>query len=138
MKREYKKIIEVPASGISGMDGGAWCFYFMYTKKKGTFILKGYMKELDKWIEDNDVGPHIRNEVLFHRGKARHSRWEFWKDNVHIYSPSPELSKRDKRWRKYQVIKTKDAYYSSDLKDERETLLFKRMPHKWIPEFDKL
>ena len=131
MNKKYKTI-EIPASGESGMNGGAWCFYFMYTKNKGAFILKGYMKELDKWIEDNDIGPHIRNEVLFHNGKVRHSRWDFWKDNISIHTPSPEMGRRDKRWRKFQVVKSLPDW-------EYETLMaFKRMPHRWIPEFDKI
>jgi hypothetical protein len=130
-KTEYP-VIEVPNSGISGMDGGAWCFYFMYTKNHGNFILKGYMKEIRAYIKEKGYTHWFANYAIYLDGESRHSNWTFWKDKIGIFGPS----KWGRKWDgKYQMREYSDGYGGKPKNPYK--LEFKRMPHKWIPEFDK-
>lgn len=133
--KESKKypVIEVPASGVSGMMGGAWCYYFMYTKHHGNFILKGYAKEIDEYIEKKGYTHWVANISLFLEGTCRFSHWKFWKDDVGIFSP---VKWRGKKWEsKYTMRRYFRMYEERD--PNALTLKFKRMPHRWIPEFDQ-
>lgn len=131
-KKTNYPVIEVPNSGTSGMDGGAWCFYFMYTKNHGNFILKGYMKEIKAYIKEKGYTHWFAHYVLFSDGKSRYSNWAFWKDKVGIFEPS----KWGDKWESKYQIREYTHMYERKPKDPLKIKL-KRMPHKWIPEFDK-
>jgi len=57
--------------------------------------------------------------------------WDFWKDGVLIYAPS----KMRKDWK----FKISDRGWSWEAKKKTEVIEyeFKRLPKRWIPEFDK-
>lgn len=124
------KIIDVPASGKRGWMNGAYSLTFVYSKHNGNFVLRGYIGEVQEYLKKNYTH-YFCNMVLF--GGYRHRNiWKFWKDSVGIFEPIVK-SRYEKRNRKYHV-----GMYSS-LGDSSETKIsyeFKRLPKRWIPEFD--
>ena len=128
-------VINVPASGEPCRMGGAYTLCFVYSKYKGNFVLKGYMKEVEEYLEKNYTH-YFCNMSLWHQGFNR-DIWKFWKDDITIFEPhrqSKSYKGKDK-WkfqvRQYSYAKTVEGNI------EVEPLWFKRMPHRWIPEFDK-
>lgn len=77
------------------------------------------------------------NAVTFKDGKIR-NYWHFWQDGVYISNPriqfKDEVSSsyysnpKYNGWSKHSVT----SYRTDPIK----TLTFKRMPNKWIPEFE--
>jgi hypothetical protein len=129
MKKEYTEI-EVPSDGKPNWGDGARCMFFVYSKYKGNFILKGYLREVEKFLKENYTHYFYYNS-MWHNGVSR-GHWKFWKDGVTIWEPNN--SKRYKRV-KYIVIKYKvDGYERKKVSE----LAFKRLPKRWIPEFDRL
>lgn len=123
-------IIDVPASGKSNWDNGAFTLCFVYSKYHGNFVLRGYRGEVMDFLKKNFTH-YFCYISMWNNGKSR-GHWKFWKDkSVIIFKPNPH-SKYMKSY-KYQVVK----YPPNTIKRIKE-FEFKRMPHKWIPEFDKL
>jgi len=155
MKRQAKKekaalnkkypIIDVPASGKSEWMGGAYTLCFVYSKYKGNFVLRGYLKEVEEYLKKNYTH-YFYNLSLWYHGNNR-DIWKFWKDNIGIHKPHKDskIFKGKNKW-KWQVIPYGSwSYGVNSLEEkaererrEKETLWFKRMPKHWIPEFDKL
>lgn len=129
MNKNYP-VIEIPADGKPDWFEGAYCLVFVYSKYYGNFILKGYRREVEAYLKKNYTHYFIY-ESMWHKGASR-GHWSFWKDNVTIFEPS-RLFKSFK----YRVVKydNKSQYYERDVKKDLE---FKRLPKRWIPEFDKL
>lgn len=128
-------VIEVPASGKSGWSGGAYCLCFVYSKYKGNFVLKGYYEEVKEYLKKNYTH-YFCNFSLWHRGFNR-DIWDFWKENISIFEPSRRKRKggREKfEVRPYSIWFEDDA--TTEEKDKM-ALKFKRLPKRWIPEFDK-
>jgi len=128
-------IIDVPASGKRTWMGGAYCLCFVYSKHSGNFVLRGYVKEVDEYLKKNYTH-YFYNKSLWHQGFNR-DIWGFWKENVGLFKPS----KRDKEpkivVRPYTCsYRVKNEMSEEEL--EAKTFKFKRLPKRWIPEFDKL
>lgn len=127
-------VIDIPADGKSGMAGGAYCLCFVYSKYKGNIVLRGYMREVEEYLKKNYTH-YFCNFSLWHRGRNR-DIWKFWKKGVTIYKPdrSSKYLKREK-WevKKYDSNLIKIGEYSVE-----KEFKFKRLPKRWIPEFDKL
>jgi len=121
-KKQYP-VIKVPANGKPDWYLGARTMCFVYSKYKGNFILEGYRGEVEEYLKKNYTH-YFYYESMWHEGEAR-GHWKFWKENVIIFEPERKL----KRW-KYEVR------YSGDQQKELQ-LFFKRLPKRWIPEFDK-
>jgi hypothetical protein len=131
-KKEYP-IIKVPASGTSSWMGGARTWLFVYSKYQGNFILEGFYGEVHEYLKKNYTH-YFYYKSLWSMGKSRGS-WSFWKDTIGIFDPS----KHSKEW-KY-IVRPYGIHKGIKVSTEevnRKTLKFKRMPHKWIPEFNKL
>jgi len=127
--------IEVPATGKRTRMGGAYCLCFVYSKYNGNFVLKGYVKEVEEYLKKNYTH-YFCNKSLWYKGFNR-DIWDFWKDGVGIFHPSIRKTKR-KEDRKIQV-RLYSQWYDDDATTEQKeemTLFFKRMPKRWIPEFD--
>ena len=125
-------VIEVPASGKSGWSGGAYTLCFVYSKHKGNFVLKGYYEEIQEYLKKNYTH-YFCNFSLWHRGMNR-DIWSFWKDGVGIFEPNKDM----KRW-KWEVRPYTGGRKDISLEEsENKCLRFKRLPKRWIPEFDKL
>jgi len=121
------KVIEIPADGVPTWYGGAFAHFFMYTKHKGNFILKGYDKEIEKWISDNNITHYIVNKTFFgnmdrsgmYTEKNHRSYWAFWYPGIYVSEPTESE-------KKYLV----HSY------NPEKVLKFKRLPKRWIPEYD--
>jgi len=131
-------VIDVPSSGKSRWIGGAYTLCFVYSKYKGNFVLRGYMKEVEDYLKKNYTH-YFCNFSLWSNGFNR-DIWRFWKDDIYIFEPE-----RHRRTRiipnnkKYQVRKYSCSYESEEENKKRkeDALYFKRLPKKWIPEFDR-
>jgi len=129
-------IIDVKASGVPTFYGGAYCLCFVYSKYNGNFVLRGYIKEVDEYLKKNYTH-YFYNKSLWHQGINR-DIWGFWKDDISIFHPS----KKDKDQK--IVVRPYGGWYhrEEDAMDKEEiiakTFKFKRLPKRWIPEFDKL
>lgn len=128
-------IIDVPANGKPNWYEGAYTLCFVYSKHKGNFILRGWRGEVMEYLKKNYTH-YICYISMWHNGFSR-GHWKFWKENsVSIFEPTPK-SKYRKTF-KFTVVKyDNDKRYDED-GYELARLNFKRMPHRWIPEFDKL
>ncbi|MBN1637331.1 MAG: hypothetical protein JW866_00055 [Ignavibacteriales bacterium] len=127
-------VIEVPASGKRTRMGGAYCLCFVYSKYNGNFVLKGYMKEVEEYLKKNYTH-YFYNLSLWYRGFNR-DIWHFWKKDIGIWHPSV----REKRKGKKIEVRPYSDWFEEDVTTEEKkkmALHFKRMPKRWIPEFDK-
>lgn len=127
-------VIEVDADGKSGMAGGAYCLCFVYSKYNGNFVVKGYMREVEEYLKKNHTH-YFCNYSLWNMG-ANRDIWKFWKSDVGVFEPSRYKKGISKDSLKFQV-----RHYSKWDKEFDNKLVygisFKRMPKRWIPEFDK-
>jgi len=137
-------VIEVPADGKSGMMGGAYVLAFVYSKHKGNVVVKGYMREVEEYVKKNFKTHYFVNYSLWYLGSHR-DIWKFWKKGIGIHEPtrSCKRGKIKSIDRKYSVRPYVEWNYESEEVREKEwkeaeeqTLYFKRMPKRWIPEFD--
>ena len=131
-------VIDVPASGKRGWSGGAYTLCFVYSKYKGNFVLRGYYEEVGEYLKKNYTH-YFYNMSLWHRGFNR-DIWGFWKPNIGIFKPSSrERMKSNNKRKKIEVRTYSDWVW--DKNDEtivkKISLQFKRMPKRWIPDFDK-
>jgi hypothetical protein len=125
-------VIEIPADGKSGMAGGAYCLCFVYSKYKGNFVLKGYVREVQEYLKKNYTH-YFYNLSLWHYGQNR-DIWYFWKDDVGVFDVS---IKERKKGKKTQVRPYSDSVLTEE-ELETKTFKFRRLPKRWIPEFDQL
>jgi len=128
-------VIEVPAAGKSCWSEGAYCLCFVYSKYKGNFVLKGYYREVKEYLKKNYTH-YFYNMSLWHKGFNRNI-WHFWKKDIGIFDVSIRERKRGK---KTQVRPYSCSYENKFTEEEikSKTFYFKRLPKRWIPEFDKL
>lgn len=108
---------------------------FVYSNK-GNFVLKGFAGEtniaLKRFVEMGYRFYYRYN--YFHDGKVRYSNVKFWKDTVWIFTPQPRRSKDGRNVNKFEFRVNSGEYgQPSVLK-----LALKRLPNKWIPEFQNL
>jgi hypothetical protein len=128
MEKEYP-FIEVLSDGRRNWYEGARCMFFVYSRDNGNFILKGYRREVENYLKENYTHYFYYNS-MWHKGISR-GNWYFWKNNVSIFEPSN--NKREK----YTVVKhakSSEFYFGKN----EVRLTFKRLPKRWIPEFNKL
>jgi len=128
-KTRWRSVIEVPASGETGMWGGAYTLAYVYSSK-GNFLVKGYLREVEKYIEQTFKEKYFVNLSLWHRGKHR-DIWKFWKDKVQMNAANPfryNDRKPDPKHRKWEI-------YSGSGPDRIE-VKFKRIPKRWVPELE--
>lgn len=135
MKKKNYPVIKVPSNGKPNWGEGARTLCFVYSKHQGNFILEGYLGEVKNFLKANFTH-YFCYFSLWHNGRSR-GYWRFWKDNmVSIFQPS----KVSKHW-KYRVVQyVPDGGYGFSIfnKKVNTVLEFKRLPKRWIPEFDKL
>ena len=124
-------VIEIPADGKSGMNGGAYCLCFVYSKYDGNFVLKGYMREVKEYLKKSYTH-YFYNLTLWHNGISRNI-WYFWKENIGIF----DVSIKERRNGKKTQIRPYSFKLTDDERKEIEPLYFRRLPKRWIPEFDK-
>jgi hypothetical protein len=137
IRKKIYPIIDVPANGNPDWYEGAYTLAFVYSKHNGNFILRGYRGEVEKFLKENYTNYFVYISMWSH-GQSR-GTWHFWKENVGIFEPS----KRRKDW-KYVVRPYLGGGFLSRFERERvekeaekKSLRFKRLPKRWIPEFDQ-
>jgi hypothetical protein len=127
-------VYDIPATGKSNWMEGAYTLCFVYSKYNGNFVIRGYRREVMDFLKKNFTH-YFCYISMWCNGQSR-GYWRFWKENtINIFQPSP----RSKHFRSYKHIIEK--YDGNKFKSGYNTikkLEFKRMPHRWIPEFDKL
>ena len=125
--------IEIPASGKPKWSGGAWTITFVYSNR-GNFVLKGFYKETQDWLEkEKSKGlKYFCNHALYggtnwisDKTQSRNI-WSTYNRCIRIYEPS----KSDKKWR--VVIYDGPSWNADRVKE----MTFKRLPNKWISEFE--
>ena len=128
-KKEYP-VIKVLSTGNPVWYGGARTFAFVYSRYAGNFILEGFHKEVEAYLKKNYTHYFVNYSLWWH-GEHR-DIWDFWKDNIGIFSPNKK--KRD--W-KIQV-RPYSTYQTDKTELAKQTFKFKRLPKRWIPEFNQL
>jgi hypothetical protein len=130
-KKAYP-IIKVPANGHPDWCEGARTWCFVYSRDSGNFILEGFRSEVEAYLKAN-YKHYFCYISMWSHGQSR-GHWHFWKDNIGIFSPS----KAYKSW-KYQIRPYSHTYGHQISKEEiREmTIWLKRLPKRWIPEFNR-
>lgn len=132
MEKELK-VINIPASGQKDWYGGAYCIAFVYSKYKGNFIVKGYRKEVKDYIESNYTHYFV-NYTLWHH-KTFRSIWSFCNEDFYIIQPDRKRTKPTKHNRNIPHYKWRVTNLS---KDNTISLEFRRLPKRWVSEFDNL
>jgi len=137
-------VIEVPADGRRGTAGGAYVLAFVYSKHKGNVVVKGYMREVEAYIKKNFTHYFV-NYSLWYMGSHR-DIWEFWNKGAIIFTPTRstkrgKISKEDRGFKvrprcDYSWDVSKEEYQRQHKEADEKQLVFKRMPKRWIPEFD--
>ncbi len=140
LKGKSYPIIDVPANGKPDWSDGARSMYFVYSKYKGNFILRGFRGEVDEYLKKHYTH-YFYYVSMWSHGKSR-GHWNFWKSNVYILGPAPR-SRCCRRYKYEFHLSTTGKYKSLDelgkakKMAQENTLRFKRMPHRWIPELDR-
>jgi hypothetical protein len=125
-------VIHVSANGHPDWMEGARTMCFVYSKHHGNFILEGYRGEVEEYLKKNFTKYFCYLSMWYH-GRPR-GYWVFWKNrDVTICTPS----KFCKEW-KFRIMSREPRYSYRQEEKFRAELHFKRMPNRWIPEFDKL
>jgi len=128
-------VIEVPASGKSCWSEGAYCLCFVYSKYNGNFVLKGYYREVSEYLKKNYTH-YFYNMSFWYKGFSRNV-WNFWKKDIGIF----DVSIRERKKGKKTQVRPYSCSYENKFTEEEiksKTFYFKRLPKRWIPEFDKL
>ena len=138
-------VSEIKADGRSGMWGGAYTIAFVYSNK-GNFVVKGYYREVQKHLDElkqkgykyfvNFTLWKSKDNYGFPVKEKHRDIWSFYKDNIHITHPKDNYSleyRRGRRRRNYQGRKWNVKSNTTHVE-----FAFKRMPNRWIEEFDLL
>lgn len=113
-----------------------YCHAFVYARK-GNFLVKGMLNEVEDYISHN-LADALVNFTLFKDGQTR-GYWKFinaeqkisLKIGSGIVRVTPRLVEENSSNNKGYTV------YLRSFSETKE-LHFKRLPHKWIPEFDLL
>lgn len=140
-KRNYP-VIEVPPDGKRCWMGGARCLIFVFSKHCGNFIVKGYMREAEEFLKKNFTHYFCYKSMWRSSYKPR-GIWDFWKDSVVIFSPRRKVSRYMygcgyRPTYKYSIRPYNRGYGDNEHEEnEKIKITLKRLPKRWIPEFDK-
>ena len=123
---EIKNIIIAPKRSEKCWANGAYTLCFVYSNK-GNLLVKGYMGDVELVLNELKTKGYkfYYNKVMFHHGDKR-NYWGFYKDGVYLLSPY--RSNRGEKRHHYRFRNYKS----------HKTLEFKRLPKRWIKEFDEL
>lgn len=131
MKKKNYPVIDVKSTGKTGWIDGARVLFFVYSKYNGNFILRGHIREVKEYLEKNYTH-YFHYNSMWHDGRSR-GYWCFWKKHIGIFEINRSFFRQTKKNNKNYEVRS----YSS-VENHRELVLeFKRMPNRWIPEFDE-
>lgn len=130
MKQKQKfPEINVPASGKPKWMGGAFTVTFIFSPK-GNFVVKGYMEEVEQYIASHFGQRYLVRHNLY-KDKEFRTITRF-SDACNLTLLEPNLSHHN-YCPKYQII---PHNYDNDINST--ILKLKRLPQKWIPEYDHM
>lgn len=113
---------DVPADGKKMWGGGAFVIAFIYSNR-GNFVLKGYHNEVQKKLDSMDGLKYFVNFSMWSGGQHR----DWWQvSGKGVYMREPDKSNKFK----WKIYRYKDKV--------EQTLTFKRLPKRWIPEIEAL
>jgi hypothetical protein len=117
-----------------------FAIFFVYAKK-GNYILKGCSDEIRAYIKEN-LFESVYNYTFWKNGEHR-GGWSSECLSIHRCTKEGKLagfradkSLKEKKWRiapRIQCFSHKKLAYT-----EIPCKILKRIPHKWIPEYDRL
>lgn len=127
-------VIEIKPNGKPDWGKGAWCITFVYADS-GNFVLKGFLGETEDYLFKfkNSGRKFYYVMSLWNDGKTRNIE-KFYKDSIGIFNPDPTNTYDPKLSNHWMLRK----WSRGDTEDLGTVLYFKRLPRKWIPEFEKL
>lgn len=122
------KEITAPKLSKKCWINGGWCMTFVYSNK-GNFIVKGFSGDVDIVLDELKSKGYrfFYNRVIFCNNTKR-SYWSFSIGNTYIRHPNYKKGKNHFYVRNYKFIN--GDYVKIEYK-------FKRLPNKWISEFDE-
>lgn len=135
--KEWKDVREVEASGKPTWRGGAYTIAFVYSNK-GNFIVKGFLKEVEEYLEAQKRKgyKYIVNLSLWskHPYTGEKGFRDIWTSSCNAATiMEPSYKDRDKRFRRYKWSIYRRVSYGEPIE-----INLKRFPNKWIPEFDDI
>ena len=130
-KHHWPEILAPNVTKKSWYKGGPFSICFVYSNK-GNFVVKGWMGDIESYLKGliNKGYKFFYKLSMYHYGIER-SGWFFYKENIHIRKPSLKVKNKKNKFNQpyhFTVYSLdNDLYYK-----------FKRLPNRWIPEFDKI
>tara|TARA_R110000851_G_scaffold293087_1_gene447657 strand:+ start:1687 stop:2112 length:426 start_codon:yes stop_codon:yes gene_type:complete len=135
--KEWKDVRIIKASGKRTWVGGAYTIAFVYSNK-GNFILKGFGSEIREYLSSlkNKGYKYIVNETLWSANdwtnkKQFRSIWSVSSSQTYLYEPSPEDKGKTTNKFKWRLFRF-------DENSNKIEKTFKRLPKKWVSEYDKI
>ena len=145
------KMEEIILEGMEVKSTHPFAIYFVYAPE-GNFVLKGRSGACEKYIAKH-FSKCLYNYTYWHNGESR-GGWRFNCKGMYVDTPSErqrqiirnEAEENGNSWTyklynlrpriaKYEVF----AYFRDANRElHRKGFEFRRMPRKWIPEFDML
>ncbi len=108
----------------------AFCIAFVYAES-GNFVVKGNVRDVEIHVKNN-FPKSLVNWTWWHKGTHR-SFWEFTHENIYVreidggyWAMHKNKLKRNRGWVVWKYVD----------REIPETLYFRRLPKKWIKEFD--
>jgi len=136
--------IEVEGKGKSHADYGRdpFCLVFVYSPhfKRG-ILFKGWLTEVRKQITKAVAKPYLANFTFWNEGSNR-GYWEFKLLVGKVYLDTPIKPRREGYLSLSSVLRSKyNRHHTFTTWDsEKQILLLKlrRIPRRWIPEYDRI
>lgn len=131
MNKEFP-IIEVTPSGKSGWMGGAWCLVWVYSTE-GNFLLKGFIKECEKYIEDKGwkcwaiFNLYHTSAVPFYKS---HKKGQNYRTIIRTYKCGFDISQPSRIDKKKSSNDFKFRIYQNG--NWRNSIFVKRLPSQFV------
>lgn len=110
------KKIELP---FVKQKGKLFTMYFVYPKDNQSFVITGDEKEVESYIKSN-YPCSIFNRTIYQNGRCVNSFWSST-HTVYIHKSKPE---------------NRTLWGVSICGEEYKQLFFRKLPKKWLPEYD--
>jgi len=123
---KYREIV-LPNSGVKNWGEGAYTIAFVFSKTEGNYVLKGYYREVNKYLENKTHW--FAKLTLWHQGNFR-TIHKFWKNEIIITEPNRKKSKYIESQYKWR-IKLHYIYLNNN-----KELTFRRLPKRWVTEME--
>jgi len=143
MKTQMKEII-LETMSLERKTSNAWSIYFVYAPE-GNFVIKGRNDKVEGYVKEN-FPRCIYHYTYWRDGKCR-GGWMSTVKNFLILSPSHRqgVQRREKEDYNYELYnprpriqKYEVSVYDPTRRNPTQTMEFRRIPKKWLPEYDEM